>query len=338
MRLARPALIALASLTFGAILPLVAQSTWHVVKTLPIGGPGGMDYITVDPATHNLYVTRRTHTQVIDPASGKVVADIPGQTIAHGVALVPKLGRGFITDGGGKGAITVFDLKTSKVLGTLAAMPDADGIIYDPATNLILVSAGDSNALLTVPANVDPAGGKIDAPIELGGAPEFLAADGVGKAFANLEDKNEVAFVDLKARKVIARYPVAPGGSPVGLAIDTTAHHLIIGCRKPPKMIIMSTENGKVIADLPIGAGVDATGSEKGIAFASAGDGTLAIAAETAPGKFAIAQSVETRVGAKTMTIDPTTQTIYLPTFDFTTTNGKRTPKPDSFMIVEVSR
>lgn len=340
MRLAKPLWITLLALSASSLL--TAQSNWHVVKTLPIGGPGGMDYLTVDPGSHYLYATRSTHTQVIDPASGKIVADIPGQQRSHGVALVPKLGRGFITDGGGKGAIVIFDLKTNATLGTIAAVPDADGIIYDASTNLILVSAGDSSALITLKPDVDPKTGKIDPPIDLGGKPEFLAADGAGKAFVNLEDKDEVAVVDLKARKVIARWPVAPGGHPVGMAINRAKHQLILGCRKPQKMIVLSTETGEVLADLPIGQGVDANAVHHGQAFASCGDGTLAVVAETTPGKFEVVQTAETRIGAKTMGIDSSTDTIYLPTMEFEPqapgATGRRTAKPDSFMIVVVAK
>ena len=102
---------------------------------------------------------------------------------------------------GRTGSVTVFDLKTNAVLGVIAAQPDADGIIYDPGTDLILVSAGDSNSLITFKPNIDPKSGHIETPIPLGGAPEFLAADGSGKVFVNLEDKDTVAVVDLKAQK-----------------------------------------------------------------------------------------------------------------------------------------
>jgi DNA-binding beta-propeller fold protein YncE len=300
-----------------------------------------MDYITVDSATSRLYVPRTTHTMVIDAVSGKTLGDIPGQQKAHGVALVPKLNRGFITDGGA-GTITVFDLKTNAVLGVIAAVPDADGIIYDPGSDRILVSAGDSNCLITLKPDVDPKTGKIEAPIQLGGAPEFLAADGAGKAYVNLEDKDNVAVVDLKARKVIAHWPVSPGGSPVGLALDREHHALIIGCRKPQKMIVMSTEDGKVLGDLPIGAGVDATRTQGTEAFASCGDGTLAVVTRSSAGKYDLTQTVTTARGAKTMDIDTKTHTIYLPTADFEDpkpgTTGRPIPKPGTFKILVVTR
>jgi len=332
---------ALAVSLFAGLLPAMAQSKWGVEKTFHVGGTGGFDYLTADPQTHRLFVPRSTHTLVIDAVSGKTLADIPGQKNAHGVAIVPQAGRGFITDGGGDGAILIFDLKTYAVLGKLAAQPDADGIIFDSASGLVLAVSGDKGVLMTFKPGIDPVSGKIDTSIDLGGAPEFLAADGAGKAYVNLQDKNEVAVVDLKARKVIARWPVAPGGSPVGMAIDTKNKRLIIGCRKPQKMIVMSTVDGKVLADLPIGAGVDATKTSNGQAFASCRDGSLAIAAETSPGKFEIVQTVKTPFGAKTMDVDAIAHKIYMPTAEFEElapgATGRPKAKPDSFMIVVVS-
>ncbi len=312
---------------------------WDVGRTMPIGGQGSWDYLTVDSTSHRLFVPRSTHTMVMDADSGKTLADIPGQKTAHGVAIVPEAGRGFITDGGGDGSIVVFDLKTYAVLGKLSAQPDADGIIYDASSGRVLAVSGDKGVLMSFKPDIDPVNGKMEAPIVLGGSPEFLAADGKGKVFVNLMDKNEVAVVDMKARKVVARWPVAPGGSPVGMSIDTQKGRLYIGCRKPQKMIVMSTTDGKVLADLPIGAGVDATKFDSGQAFASCRDGSLAVAKETSPGKFEIDQVVKTPIGARTMGLDPTKHTIYLPTAEFETApGGKSTAKPGTFMIVVVAR
>jgi len=149
-----------------------AQGDWAIQKTFHVGGEGGFDYITVDAKSHRLYVPRSTHTMVIDADSGKTVADISGQKHNHGVAIVPELARGFISDGAG--AIVMFDLKTNAVLATVIAKDDADGIIYDKSTGLVLVSCGDAGVLVTLKADADPKTAVIDAPIELGGKPEFL--------------------------------------------------------------------------------------------------------------------------------------------------------------------
>ena len=337
--------IPLAFLTLTAVAAIVvpqvsAQSDWKVTKTFQVGGDGGWDYINVDPATNRLYVTRSTHTMVIDAKSGKTIADIPGQKRSHGVALVPAVGRGFISDGGGDGAIEIFDLKTNAVLGTIAAMPDADGLIYDKATNQVLAVSGDGGALMTLAPTVDPHTGKIDSPIDLGGKPEFLAADGAGKAYINLEDKDMVAVVDLKQRRVIARWPVAPGGHPVGMVMDTSKRLLFIGCRNPQKMIVMSADTGKILATLPIGMGVDATKFDGKQVFASCGDGKLVVVSEKASGQFEIVQTVETPQGARTMTVDPSTETIFLPTAEMepAQAGSRPRPKPGTFKIVVVTQ
>jgi hypothetical protein len=319
-----------------AALPCLAQN-YSVVNTFHVGGEGAWDYVTVDSPNHRLFVTRATHTQVIDTESGKLLGDITGQVRSHGVAIVPKLNRGFITDGGGKGAIIIFDLKTYAVLGSIPAMPDADGVIYDAASDRVLAVSGDGNALLTLNPSVDPKTGKLDAPIMLGGAPEFLASDGAGKVFVNLEDKDVVAVVDLKSRSVVNRWPVAPAGHPVGMSIDRANHRLFIGCRNPQRLVVMNSQSGKVEAALPIGSGVDATVADAGFAFASAGDGNLAVAAEKS-GKFDVVQTVKTPTSARTMGLDPQTHRLYLAAAESEPgTNGRPHPKPNTFMIVVVA-
>jgi len=317
-----------------------AQGSWAVEKTFHIGGEGGWDYVTLDAENHRLYVPRSTHTMVIDAETGKTLADIPGQKHNHGVALAPDAGRGFISDG--EGAIVIFDLKTNAVLGTVKAQPDADGIIFDKASGLVLCVSGDNGVLMTLKPDADPKTASIDAPIDLGGKPEFLASDGAGKVYINLEDKDQVAVVDIKARKVLAHWPTAPGGHPVGLSIDPEKHRLFIGCRNPQKLIVMSTDDGGILADLPIGVGVDATRFDGHEAFASCRDGKLNVAAEIAPGKFEIVQTVTTPLGARTMDIDASAHKVYLPTAEFEEqkagATGRPRAKPDSFMIVVVGK
>ncbi len=329
----------LATLLVLAAMPCLAQSNWGVVSTFQIGGEGSWDYVTVDAPGHRLFVTRATHTQAIDTDTGKVLADITGQVRSHGVAIVPKLNRGFITDGGGTGSIIVFDLKTYAVLGKLATMPDSDGIIYDAKLDKVMAVSGDGNALMTFSPDIDPKSGKIDPPIKLAGAPEFLASDGSGKVFVNLEDKDVVAVVDMKSRTVVSRWPVGPAGHPVGMAMDAASHRLFIGCRNPQKLVVMNNETGKIEASLPIGSGVDATAVAAGLAFASAGDGTLTVAALKA-GTFDVLQTVKTPTGAKTMGLNADTHRIYLPAVDLEPAVAGARPKqkPNTFKIVVVGQ
>jgi DNA-binding beta-propeller fold protein YncE len=335
-------LVAVGLILFAAMLA-EAQSPpdsgpYKVAEIFKVGGAGGWDYITVDPEHKHLYLPRTTHTMVLDAATGKTVADIPGQKGNHGVALVPSAGRGFITDGK-DGSVIVFDLKTFEVLGKVKAADDADGIIYDPASRKVLVSCGDAGVVVPIAPDLDPKSGQADAAVPLGGKPEFLVADGQGRVFINLVDKDQVAVVDSKAMKVVDKWPTSPGGAPVGMSMDPKQRRLFVGCRKPQKLIVMSAADGKVLADLPIGSGVDATQFDNGYIFASCRDGSLTVVQETSPGKFQIAQNLKTRPVAKTMAIDPTTHTIYLPTAEFGKEKDERSrpiAKPETFMVLVV--
>ena len=332
----------LSLLLLSSCIPVLAQADWTTTKSFQVGGPGAWDYLTVDPQGQRLFVPRTTHTIVVGAESGKILGDMPGQKIAHGVAIAPKAGRGFISDGGGNGSVVVFDLKTYAVLGQIATLPDSDGIIYDPSLGLVLVVSGDKGQLMSFQPDIDLTSGKMDAPIELGGAPEFLASDGAGKVYVNLMDKNEVAVVDMKARKVVARWPVSPGGAPVGMAIDTKKKLLFIGCRKPQKLIVLSTDDGKVLSALPIGTSVDAIELDRDQVFASCRDGSLSVASEKSPGVFELVQVVKTHQGASTMGLDTTTHRLYLPTADFEDAPPgevkRQRMKPDSFKILVVTR
>jgi hypothetical protein len=311
---------------------------YHIAETWRLGGDGGWDYVTFDPASKQLYVARSTHVMVIDTTTGKLAADIKGQGQNHGVAIVSAAGRGFITDSR-DGSVWIFDLKSNKVLGKIEAAEDADGAIYDPSSNKVLVSCGDANALVAIAPDVDPKSGKAAAKVDLGGKPEFLAAD-ADKIYVALVNKSEIAVIDSKTMKVVHRWPTAPGGSPSGLAIDAEHHHLFVGCRQPQKLIVISTEDGKLLADPAIGAGVDAT-CFGGDVFCSCRDGSLAIARETSPGKFQIVQTVTTRPNAKTMGVDPATRTAFVPAAEYSGTasvGGRTRPRmqPGSFSVLVV--
>ena len=317
-----------------------ASGPCQLTQTWKVGGDGGWDYVTVDTIGERIFLPRVTHTMVLDITSGRLVADIPGQVHNHGVALTPDADRGFISDGA-DGSVVIFETQSYAVLGRIKAEADADGIIYDPASNKILVVSGDGDVLIPIAPNVDPVHGRADPAVPLGGKPEFLVADGKGRVYVNLVDKDEVAVVDTKTMKVVDRWPTAPGGAPVGLAMDRPHRRLFIGCRRPQKLIVMNADDGTILADFPIGAGVDATAFDAGCAYASCGDGTLAVVRETDPGKFELVQNLPTARGARTMGVDAQTRRLFLPTADFEpAAAGQRRPAmvPGTFKVLVVSR
>jgi DNA-binding beta-propeller fold protein YncE len=250
---------------------------------------------------------------VVDADTYALVGDIPGTEGVHGIALAPKLGRGF-TSNGRANTVTIFDLKTLKILGTAPTGKGPDAIVYDPASRRVFTFNGHGNDATAI----DAAKGKVAGTIPLGGQPEFAAADGRGHIYNNLEDKSELLQIDSKKLTVTATWPLAPGESPSGLAIDRRHRRLFSGCHNQ-MMPVVDADSGKVLTAPPIGKGVDATAFDPGtqLAFSSNGDGTLNVVHEDSPDKFTPVASVTTQRGARTMALDLKTHNIFLVTADF---------------------
>jgi DNA-binding beta-propeller fold protein YncE len=288
-----------------------AEGLLRVVKAVP-AGTDGWDYITVDSAARRVYVARSTRVEVFDADSGALVGTVTGVGGAHGVALVPEKNEGYAT-AGKDGTIIKFDLKTLKPNEMIIAGKKPDAILYDPASKCVFAfNHGDGDVIVVNPATPnDPA-----VTIPVGGTLEFAVADGAGRVYVNVEDKNEVAVIDTKVQmKVVARWPVAPGEEPTGLAIDVAHRRLFVGCGNK-KMVVLDADNGKVLATLPVGAGVDGVAFDPQLNLAMSADGkdgTLTAVREVSPGKFAVVQTLTTAKGARTIAVDPKTHTVYLP-------------------------
>ena len=290
-----------------------ADGNYHLVKKVVLGGEGFWDYLICDSAARRVYISRGTHVMVIDADSYTVVGDIPGTDGVHGIALAPELGRGF-TSNGRTNSVTIFDLKTLKVLGTAPTGEGPDAIVYDPASKRVFTFNGHGGSATAI----DVATGTPAGTITLGGRPEFAAADGQGHVYNNLEDKNELLQIDSQKLTITARWPLAPGDSPSGLAIDREHRRLFAGCHNQ-MMLVVDADSGKVLATPAIGQGVDANAFDPGtqLAFSSNGEGTLTIVHEDSPMGFIPVASVPTQRGARTMALDEKTHNIFLVTAEF---------------------
>jgi hypothetical protein len=317
----------------------VVPPQYQVSKVLQVGGEGRWDLLDIDPATQTLYVPRSTHVQIIKTA-GEVVGDIPNTSGVHGAAVAAEFGRGFSSDGKA-GTVTIFDLKTKAAIGTVQAGKNPDAILYDPASKKVFAFNGKSKDATVINADAAP-GSAPTATIALSGKPEIAATDGAGHVYVNLEDASSIAVIDSLSLKVIATWKIEGGEEPSGLAIDAANHRLFAGCGGNNVMAVVDIQSGKTLATLPIGKGVDGCAFDPGTgcAMASCGDGTLTIVKETSPGKFEVIQTLQTRRGARTIVLDPTTHAAYLPTAkmkDPAPGERRPTPEPGTFMIVVVT-
>ncbi len=303
------ALAALGLLTTLAVPNSRAEGPYKFIKEISIGGEGGWDYLSVDHDARRLYVSHATKVVVVDLDKDAVageVADTPG---VHGIAEAPKLGLGF-TSNGRESKASIFDLKTLKTISKVDTGENPDAILYNEGQQEVYTFNGRGQSATVF----KPKTGEVVTTIPLPGKPEFARCSvGARRIYVNLEDKSEVAVINTRTHKVVSTWPVAPGEEPSGLALDAQHKRLFLGCGNK-LMVMMDCTDGKVVASVPIGQGVDATKFDPGtqFAFCSCGDGTVTIAHEDSPDKLTVVQTLKTEPRAKTMALDITTHKIYL--------------------------
>ncbi len=318
---------------FAAVAVAAVAADYKVVKTWKLGGDGGWDYITADGEGHRLFISRGTRVMVIDTASGKQVGEIPDTTGVHGIALAYDLGRGF-TSNGREDTVTVFDLKTLAVEKKIKVGNGPDAILYDPFSKRVFTFNGKGKE--TTATAVDASKGEVVGTVNLEGKPEFAATDEKGTVFVNIEDKSEIVAFDAQKLTVKTRWKLADCEEPTGLAIDRKNRRLFAGCGGNKKMAIVDADSGKVVATPAIGEGCDATAfdAERGLAFASAGEGNITVVREDGPDKFSVAQTLSTQKGARTMAVDEKTHQLFTVTANVTGTRENRKIEPDSFVVL----
>jgi YVTN family beta-propeller protein len=307
-----------ALLLFGGLaLATPPEGGYHLLKKYELGAaPGGKeywDYITFDASTRRLYISHNTEVDIVDADSGAMIGSIPDLKRVHGIALVPEIGRGFISDGGAD-EVVVFDLKTLNVTGHIKTGANPDCILYEPTSKHIFTMNGKSNNASVI----DPFTVAVVATIPMGGRPEYAVADGRGMIYDNIEDKDEVVALDSRTNTVKARWSIAPSAGATAMDMDTQHRRLFIGGRNKV-LAVMDADSGKVLRTFPIGDGVDTNiyEPETGLLFTATREGTLHIFHEDTPDKFSVVETVKTEFGARNMALDPRTHRLFTDTADF---------------------
>ena len=300
----------LACLTGSAL----ANDTYLFLTEIPIGGEGGWDILTIDSPANRLYLSHATKVVVVDLNKNAVVGEVADTPGVHAFVAVPEFQRGFSSNGK-EAKSSVVDLITLKTISKIDTGQSPDAIVYEPRHREVYVFNHTGNSATVI----DAKSATVSATISLGGSPEFAAVDEkAGRIYCNIEDRSEVAVIDSAKHEVVARWPIAPGEEPSGIALDAAHHRLFATCHNK-MMVMLDTETGKVVANVPIGVGVDGCAFDDAsqLAFASCGDGTTTIAKEETPQKLTVVQTLKTERGARTMALDPKTHRIYLPTAQF---------------------
>jgi YVTN family beta-propeller protein len=333
----RISLILLATILTTTLLVTMAAAAgvdYKVVKTWKLGGDSGWDYLFADSDGHRLFIARATRVMVVDTESGKQVGEIPDTAGVHGIALDHEIGRGF-TSNGREDTVSVFDLKSLAVEKKIKVGSGPDAILYDPFSKLVFTFNGKGSDRSATA--IDASKGEVVGKIELDGKPEFAATDEKGTVFVNIEDKSEIVAFDPVKLVVKSRWKLTDCEEPTGLSIDRKNRRLFAGCGNK-KMAIVDADSGKVVASPAIGDGCDATAfdADLGLAFASAGDGTITVIKEDGGDKFSVAQTVTTQKSARTMAVDAKTHQLFTVAANVTGTRQDRKMEPDSFVVLVV--
>jgi DNA-binding beta-propeller fold protein YncE len=302
-------LILLLAISLGAALSCPAVTAFKAGKPIPLPGDGSWDYLTIDVTARRLYVTHGTRVHVLDLDRKAVIGELAPTPGVHGVALAPDLRRGF-TSNGADATVTVFDLNTLSILQTLkVAGTKPDSILYDPFTKRIFTFNGDSDNA----SAFDAVTGEALGTIELGGGPGFAVSDGAGNCYVNLEEEAVVVRLDPKKLTVTARWPLAPGAAATALALDNANHRLLSGCRSK-NLMVLDSDTGAIVANLPIGGGVDAIALdvEHKRAYVGCGQGVVTVVSWTDANHYQVDATIPTQVGAKTLAYDPQRERLYL--------------------------
>ena len=310
--------------TIGIVLLLSAAGVWlflefrpppitlRVLPKIALPGHGILsfaDYPTVDG--NRLYVgyTTKDELVVIDTARGNVVAVVKGLKDIHGCAIDPADHVGF-TSNGGEDTVGVINLDTDSLVTKVPGGKGPDAIIFDAKDHLVYAADGEGKTATLI----DPVTRSRVATIALGGSPEYPVADpSTGLVYQNLEDTNEVVVVDPIRRVVLARYTIGPGKGPTGIALDATGHRLFVVCGNK-KLVILDENSGRLVASLPIGAGVDGVGFDPVLKriYTANSAATMTVVQQDGVGAYHILENAPTPLGGHSLAVDPATHRIYV--------------------------
>jgi DNA-binding beta-propeller fold protein YncE len=312
-----------------AALPLSLHAQSFHTQRYDIGGQGFFDYLSVDTATGRVFVSRGTHIQVVDAATGKVVGDIADLPRTHGALIVNSTSRGFTTNAGDSTS-TMFDLKSLAVLRQIhTGAAGLDGFMYDDATGEVLtINHSRPNGTVVV---MDARTGDVVARLATSGdAPEAGVSDGRGRVFINIEDHNAIDVIDDHTWKVVDTWNIAPCNHPTGIAMDRSTNRIFSACGDTS--VVVDAATGHVVARIANGGGVDGIAfdpAEKLLYVPSGAAGNVTVVHEDGPDSYRVVATVPTMAGARTIALNPKTHTAYVFTPEFgPPPAGAPTPAP----------
>lgn len=325
----RLAPIALASVLLASAAHAAAPG-FHIVDRI-LGPDGGWDYVSVDAAHDRALIARGAAVTAVDLKSRAVTPAFAPASKGHAAMAVNEGAEVLITNGA-TNAATFVDATTGAPIASVATGLKPDAAAFDPKSGLVLVmDHGGGDVTL-----VDPKAHKAVGAIPIGGALEAAAVDGLGHAFVNVEDKNQIAVLDLAARKTTARYALAGCDGPTG--IIHAEGRLVAAC--DGTVVVLDAKTGKQLQTVKTGAGADGLAYDPAHkrVFVPAGEAGELSVFGFAGGVLKLEETIPTEVGARTVAFDPASGHVLLPSAQVSMKDGKRAVAPGTFHLLVVGQ
>jgi DNA-binding beta-propeller fold protein YncE len=297
-----------------ALLPnLSAQGPpLKLVRTIPMPGVRGrIDHLSVDLKGKRLFVSALGNdtVEVLDLSSGKDVHSITGMGEPQGVFYVPESNKLFIANGD-DGTVRVLDGSSYRQLSIVQLSSDADDIRYDAAKELIFVGYG-TGGIGVLSATT----GKELGTIRLRGHAEAFEVENRGaRIYVNVPTASEIAVADWTRRSVVERWPMEKYRANFPMAFDRTSHRIFVVCRRPPELLVLDSESGRMVAHLAVAGDADDVYYDQARRriYVSGGQGAISVVDQVDANHYRLRTTIPTVPGARTSLFVPQLNRFYL--------------------------
>jgi DNA-binding beta-propeller fold protein YncE len=292
--------------------PAAKDAPLELVQTIPLAGvQGRIDHMDLDGKRKRLIVAALGNgtVEVVGLDKGERVKTLDKLEEPQGVAYLPEVDR-IVVACGGDGTVRFFDGATFAETTKVALGADADNVRFDAIMQRVFVGYGDG-AVASIPAAKPAAVGKADVGVH----PEAFALETSGRRmFVNAENAAEVVVVDRFDMSVKARWKLGGARANFPMALDETAKRLYVGCRAPASIVVLATDDGRVVSRVdgssdPDDVFVDA---KRNRVYVSAGAGAVDVFDRPDGDHLKLLAKVETRRGARTAFFDASADRLYV--------------------------
>jgi DNA-binding beta-propeller fold protein YncE len=314
----------LAACSLATATPATAQESGYRLESATVlrSSNTDWDYLAYDESRSWLFIARRGDgLTVFDTRARRVVADVPGSKGANGIVLVPEFDRVYVANTDGTLATLV--LSTLQTIERKRLDDDGlNGVFYELTMQRVYAVTGKrskTSAYFALDAKTGTVLGRTEFDSTKMDTP---TTDDAGTIYGSMRDKNLLLKMSAKDLKIEQTWTTGRCSEPVAMEYDKLSKRLFVACRgKSPVFIAVDPDNGKVLATVPIGAGVDGMVVDHEnhlIVTANGADANLTVIRQDGPDEYRLVETISTRPMARVLAIDPKTLKLFTVTADFT--------------------